>query len=83
MKNFSELLATELYLDVVVNNKQGRSGLHDVLTFDVNHTVTIDTIEILPKYNYLAKDGVLTIDQPFYQWLHHVTAQGWLLEPNQ
>lgn len=81
MKNFSELLATELYLDIVVNNEQTQAGLGDVLTFDINHTVAIDNIEILPKYRYLARDGVLTIDQPFYQWLHCVTAQGWLLKP--
>jgi hypothetical protein len=27
-------------------------------------------------------DWILNIDQPFYQWRHHVTGQGWLLEPN-
>jgi hypothetical protein len=32
--------------------------------------------------SYLGFNGKwqLTIDRPFYQWLHQVTAQGWLLE---
>jgi hypothetical protein len=31
--------------------------------------------------NYLGFNGkwTLTIDRPFYQWLHHVQGQGWLL----
>jgi hypothetical protein len=31
--------------------------------------------------NYLGFNGkwTLTIDRPFYQWLHQVTGQGWLL----
>jgi len=33
--------------------------------------------------SYLGINGSwkLTIDRPFYQWRHHVTDQGWLLEP--
>jgi hypothetical protein len=33
--------------------------------------------------SYLGINGswVLTIDRPFYQWRHHATDQGWLLEP--
>ena len=32
--------------------------------------------------NYVGFNGswCLTIDQPFYQWLHQVTGQGWLLK---
>ncbi len=32
---------------------------------------------------YLGINGnwKLVIDRPFYQWRHHVTGQGWLLEP--
>jgi len=59
--------------------------------------LSIDNIEMVPKYDYLAEyindhnnnnptsylgfNGrwTLTIDRPFYQWLHRVTAQGWLL----
>jgi hypothetical protein len=81
MKNFSELLATDLQLEVAVNNQICQVGLHDTLIFDLVDTVVIDSIEILPKYNYLGSNGVLKIDTPFYQWLHHATAQGWLLKP--
>jgi len=83
MKNFSELLATDLKLEVAVNNQVRQVGLHDTLIFDLRDTVVIDGIEILPKYNYLGSNGVLKIDTPFYQWLHHATAQGWLLTPTQ
>jgi hypothetical protein len=81
MKNFSDLLATDLYLQVEVNSLARRAELHDTLTFDLNDTVTIDNIEILPKYAHLGSNGVLEIIEPFYQWLHHATAQGWLLKP--
>jgi hypothetical protein len=83
MKNFLELLATDLHLEVVVNNQIRQVGLHDILIFDLKDTVVIDSIEILPKYSYLGNNGVLEINTPFYQWLHHVTAQGWLLTPTQ
>ena len=81
MKNFSELLATDLMLEVVVNGQLLSIGLHDSLIFCDTDTVIIDGIEILPKYNYLAKNGVLTIPEPFYRWYHRITGQGWLLEP--
>lgn len=81
MKNFSDLLATELSLEVMVNGQRARAGLHDNLKFQANDTVEIDGIEILPKYRYLAQDGVLSITGPFYGWLHSASGQGWLLEP--
>lgn len=81
MKNFSELLATDLYLDVVVNGEHQRANLHDFLSFEITDTVTIDDIEILPRYSYLANNGVLTILEPFYRWYHRVSGHGWLLEP--
>jgi hypothetical protein len=33
--------------------------------------------------SYLGINGSwkLNIDQPFYRWRHHITGQGWLLEP--
>lgn len=35
--------------------------------------------------NYLGFNGswVLDINEPFYQWRHRVTGQGWLLEPSR
>ena len=82
MKNFLDLLATELTLDVCVNGQSRVAGLHDCLTFDAIDSVTVDDIEILPKYSYLSSDGKLVIDQPFYCWYHQVSAQGWLLTPH-
>jgi hypothetical protein len=59
--------------------------------------LSIDNIEIIPRYDYLAEyvndhnhnsptnyigfngKWTLTIDRPFYQWLHQITGQGWLL----
>jgi hypothetical protein len=81
MKNFSDLLATELHLDVVINSSLGVVGLRDPLTFDQNDTVTVDGIDILPRYRHMAVDGVLQISQPFYCWYHAVSGQGWLLTP--
>jgi len=81
MKNFSELLATDLHLEVTVNGNTLNRGLHDQLVFDANDTVTIDGLDILPKYNYLAENSVLTIAEPFYCWYHRVSGQGWLLAP--
>jgi hypothetical protein len=59
--------------------------------------LSIDNIEIIPKYDYLAKyindhnnnnptsylgfngKWILTINRPFYQWLHQAQNQGWLI----
>lgn len=81
MKNFLDLLGTEQHLVIIVNNTVTTCGLHDLLIFDVNNVVTVDNIEILPRYQYLAVDGRLTIPEPFYRWYHRVSGQGWLLEP--
>lgn len=81
MKNFLDLLGTEQHLTVLINNTVTTCGLHDLLVFDVNNAVTVDNIEILPRYQYLAVDGKLTIPEPFYRWYHRVSGQGWLLEP--
>jgi hypothetical protein len=82
MKNFSELLATDLKLNVVVNGQVTDANLHDPLIFNADDTVIIDGIEILPQYHYLARNGVLTIAEPFYNWYHRVSDQGWLLTPH-
>lgn len=81
MKTFSDLLDTELWLEVVCNGNLVRLPLHDALEFSADSTVTIDGIEVLPKYRHLANDRVLAINEPFYQWLHRITGQGWLLKP--
>ena len=81
MKNFSDLLATEQHLDIGVNGSHSKAGLHDSLTFNQDDVVTVDGIDILPRYQYMAVSGVLHIDQPFYCWYHTVSGQGWLLQP--
>ena len=81
MKNFLELRAIDLKLEVVVNNSHRVAGLQDPLRFSADDTVTVDGIEILPKYKYLATGGTLAIEEPFYCWLHNVSGQGWLLKP--
>ena len=82
MKNFLDLLATELTLDVCINDQSRTVGLHDFLTFDETDSVAVDGIEILPRYSYLAINGQLIINEPFYCWHHRVSAQGWLLTPH-
>lgn len=81
MKNYLDQLGTKLYLRICVDDKIHYAGLHDCLQFSANNTVSVDDIEILPKYHYLAVDGTLTIDEPFYCWYHRVSGQGWLLKP--
>ena len=81
MKNFLDLLATELHLAVSINNTVYSVGWAMPLEFDASATVTIDGVEILPKYQNLAVDGKLTILEPFYRWYHRVSGQGWLLKP--
>ena len=81
MNNFLDLLATEPWLDVVCNGSHSQRPLLEPLSFQAKDAVVIDGIEILPRFEYLCHHGKLTIDRPFYQWLHHATAQGWLLEP--
>jgi len=81
MKNFSDLLATELRLAVSINNTVYSVGWAMPLEFSANDSVTVDGIEILPKYQHLAVNGKLTITEPFYRWYHEVSGQGWLLKP--
>lgn len=81
MKTFSDLLATDYQLEVSVNGHSFSAGLHDDLQFVSTDTVIIDGVEVLPKYHYLAENGLLTINGPFYNWLHTVSGQGWLLRP--
>lgn len=83
MKNFSELLATDLELEVTINGQSFTTNLKDSLAFKSTDTVSVDGIEILPRYNYLAHNETLEINEPFYRWLHRVSGQGWLLSPCQ
>ena len=83
MKNFLELLVTEFKLNVVANGVVTTANLHSHMIFDADDIVTVDSIEILPQYRYLCANGQLTITEPFYNWYHRVSGQGWLLLPHQ
>jgi hypothetical protein len=77
-------------------------GLHNKISTTEYETaiiikqISVDNIEIMPRYNYLAEyinehdnnptsylgvngKWTLTIDRPFYQWLHQAQNQGLLL----
>lgn len=115
MKNFSDLLATELSLSValvvVPTHKTSNCSVRiahrtispqdltqssrirfqiplleliDIeLSGDVElESLKIDGYEMWPKYCWQDQSTVkCRLDQPFYQWLHEVTGQGWLLVP--
>lgn len=116
MKNFSELLATNLSVDIdlslapvapgpvelVINGKciyngvmQRTTDFHysvpvlepiEITVFHCGVTVLslcFDNWESRPVHGQDAM-GVWRFTSnglPFYQWQHHATAQGWLLEP--
>jgi len=81
MKNFLDLLVTDLKLNVVVNGNQYESELRTPLTFNAHDVVTVDGIEVLPRYQHLTSGSTLQISEPFYQWYHRASEQGWLLTP--
>jgi hypothetical protein len=143
MKNFSDLLATDQSLDLVISvapvglpdteiwinqNLMYQGQLSDTLdiskklpllsafsisvklknkiytsdseTAIVLTKISIDGFDIVPAWTHLANytndhhmddptsylgfngEWELVISQPFYQWRHQVTGQGWLLRPN-
>ena len=116
MKNFLELLATNLSVDIDLVVVPTTPGLTEVMingkciydsimqhSTDFHYTVPLlEPIEINVLHNgatvpSLKFDGwesrpvhcqdvmgmwrFTTNGLPFYQWQHHATAQGWLLEP--
>lgn len=81
MKNYSDLLATKSQLTILIDGIETQHGLFDTIALNSNKTASINGYEILPKYSYLAHDGILTIPAPFYTWLHEHSGQGWLLKP--
>jgi hypothetical protein len=81
MKTFSDLQDIKPTLSVCVDGVIMHYDLHCTLMFKCDANVHIDGFEVLPKYQYLCYENYLHIDQPFYVWLHHVTGQGWLLDP--
>lgn len=83
MKNYSDLLATKANLIVIIDGIETQCGLFDTISLDATKPTTVNGQEILPKYSYLAQDGILTIPAPFYAWYHEHSGQGWLLKPDK
>lgn len=116
MKNFLELLATDLAVhidmtvapiapgtvEVVINGQCVYTGLMQQCTDFHYHVPLLEPIEItvfhsgatvlslcFDKWESRPVHGQDTMGVwrfstnglPFYQWRHHATAQGWLLEP--
>lgn len=70
----------------------------DLLDFDeglsgIEISLSINGLEVLPKYQHLSSNSKSYIDQlglwefnipgPFYMWYHKISGQGWLLNPTQ
>ena len=84
-------LLTPFSLSIILRNK------NDNNTAIIIRRISVDNIEIMPRFNYLADyinehntntptsylgvngKWTLTINRPFYQWLHQATGQGWLI----
>lgn len=89
MKNFSDLLAIDHWLDVLVTSHQGTVRLRWPLLVNLDlacqdpTSVMIDGMDIT-NFGY-HHDGMwrISLHEPFYRWRHRVTGQGWLLEPVQ
>lgn len=81
-------------IEVILRNKVYTLEYNTELIIKI---ISIDNINIIPKYNHLIDyqndhnintktnclgyngKWTLTIDRPFYRWLHQAQAQGWLL----
>jgi len=81
MNNYLDLLATKPMLKISVNGCVTEHDLQQPLIFDINDTVTVDDIEILPYYRHMFSGKYLEINEPFYCWYHAISGQGWLLNP--
>lgn len=87
MKNFSELLDTERWLDIEIKTSKGSVKLRwpllvplDLAGHDVE-SVSVDGMSVLEFGYYQDSAWIIRHDRPFYQWRHDITGQGWLLEP--
>lgn len=87
MKNFSDLLAIDSYIDIEICTDKGITRyqwdlLKPLTIISYNPlSVLVDGIEIL-EFGYV-QNGNWRVrhDEPFYRWWHRATGQGWLLEP--
>lgn len=85
-----ELLTPFSIMIELYNKSDNNTGI-------IINRLSVDNIEIMPRFNYLANyynehntnnptnylgvngKWVLTVDRPFYQWLHQAQNQGWLI----
>lgn len=85
MNNFSELLATDQYLEIRVNNEIIKHPLLDPVRVEIDggyELATIDGFEI-KEWMGEVRDGVWVFRcDNFYQWKHQITGQGWLFYQN-
>lgn len=81
-------------INIMLSDKQYTTEYETAV---VIRRLSIDNIELIPKYDYLAEyindhnnnnptsylgfngKWTLTVDRPFYQWLHQANSQGWLI----
>jgi hypothetical protein len=92
--NGATLFDNTLSDKIVINHKIGLEDCVDISIQIYRHhpdavvaSLTIDDIEILPRYldlanpptNYLDRSGIWTFKIPsFYPWHHEITGQGWV-----
>lgn len=87
MKNFSELLATDIDLDVEVHTSQGVTRFCWPLLkpldfiFQDPQSVRVDGMELIEFGWYENDVWKIKHNEIFCRWRHHVTGQGWLLDP--
>lgn len=87
MKNFSDLRATDHWLDMEIKTQKGSIHIrwpllvHLDLACDHPLAVIVDGMPIT-DFGYDSQ-GLwrITLHEPFYRWRHRVTGQGWLLAP--
>jgi hypothetical protein len=90
--NFLPLMDT-INIGIILSDKQYTTEYESAV---IIKRLSIDNINIIPKYDYLAEyindhdfknptnylgfngKWTLTIDRPFYHWLHKHSGQGWL-----
>lgn len=85
MKNFSELLATDLYLEIKTNGETTAHPLLDPVRIEIDGGYELTTIDDFEIKEWMGEvvDGVWVFCcDNFYQWKHQITGQGWLFYQN-
>lgn len=87
MKNFSDLLAIDSWLDIEIATANGQIRLRWPLLINLDlccqdpKSILIDGMEVI-EYGFRQRDlWRIKLSEPFYRWRHRKTGQGWLLFP--